>query len=122
MIPLQIYEEGLDLSGGQWQRLAIARALFRTSKLLILDEPTAAIDPIAECDLYNVFLDAAVEKACIIISHRLGSARLADRIIVLKGGQICEQGTHEELMNAKGVYYNMYENQAAWYVKESGNE
>lgn len=118
----KIYDDGIDISGGQWQRLAIARALIGESDILILDEPTAAVDPIAEKELYEAFLRASNDKTCIIISHRLASARMADRIIVLKDGEIIEQGSHDELMKNRGEYYRMFNAQSSWYLKENKNE
>jgi len=110
---------GVDLSGGQWQRIAIARGLYRNHNLIILDEPTAAIDPVEETRIYKLFADLSRDKTAIVITHRLGSAKIADRIIVMDGGQIADTGTHDELMARDGVYKQMYEAQAQWYEKES---
>lgn len=107
---------GTDLSGGQWQRLAIARGLYRQHNLIVLDEPTAAIDPLKETEIYQRFAESARNKTAVIITHRLGSARIADRIVVLDKGRIAEQGTHEELMDRHGLYSEMYHEQAKWYV------
>lgn len=107
---------GTDLSGGQWQRLAIARGLYRQHNLIVLDEPTAAIDPLKETEIYQKFAESAKNKTAVIITHRLGSARIADRIVVLDKGRIAEQGTHEELMGRHGLYSEMYHEQAKWYV------
>lgn len=107
---------GTDLSGGQWQRLAIARGLYRRHNLIVLDEPTAAIDPLKETEIYQKFAESAKNKTAVIITHRLGSARIADRIVVLDKGRIAEQGTHEELMGRQGIYSRMYHEQAKWYV------
>ncbi|WP_341348187.1 ABC transporter ATP-binding protein [Paenibacillus sp. FSL H3-0469] len=107
---------GTDLSGGQWQRVAIARGLFRDSDYMILDEPTAAIDPLEETRLYNDFAALCRDKTAILVSHRLGSVKLADRIIVMKDGRIVQDGTHEELMSTAGEYRTMYEAQRKWYV------
>ncbi len=107
---------GTDLSGGQWQRLAIARGLYRQHNLIVLDEPTAAIDPLKETEIYQKFAESAKNKTAVIITHRLGSARIADRIVVLDKGRIAEQGTHEELMGRHGLYSQMYHEQAKWYV------
>lgn len=111
----KIDENGIDISGGQWQRLAISRACMAGSSFIILDEPTAALDPIAENDLYNNFFQLSQKKGCLIISHRLASARIADRIIVLSDGKIVENGTHEDLMKKKGLYAGMFEAQMQWY-------
>ena len=107
---------GTDLSGGQWQRVAIARGLFRDSDYMILDEPTAAIDPLEETRLYNDFAALCRDKTAILVSHRLGSVKLADRILVMKDGRIVQDGTHEELMSMAGEYQTMYEAQRKWYV------
>ena len=90
--------DGIDLSGGQWQRIAIARGIYRNAKLLLMDEPTAAIDPQQESSLYQTFLRAARGRTCILITHRLGLARIADRIVVLKDGRVVETGSHRELL------------------------
>lgn len=106
---------GVDLSGGQWQRVAIARGFYRRHKLIILDEPTAAIDPLEETRIYNSFAEISRDKTAIIVTHRLGSVRLADRIIVMKKGRIVERGSHDELMKVSGEYARMYESQRQWY-------
>jgi ATP-binding cassette subfamily B protein len=106
---------GSDLSGGQWQKLAIARAYLRDAAVLVLDEPTAALDARAEVEVYRQFRDVAQGRSVLLISHRLGSARLADRILVLAGGQISESGTHAELLARGGHYAILYRTQAAWY-------
>ena len=107
--------DGVDLSGGQWQKIAIARGIYRESKLLLLDEPTSAIDPIQESRLYQTFLRAAEGRTCVIITHRLGLAKIADRVIVLKEGRVVENGSHKELLERKGEYNRMWEAQAGWY-------
>jgi len=107
--------DGIDLSGGQWQRIAIARGLYRTHNFIVLDEPTAAIDPFEETKIYNRFAEISKNKTAIIVTHRLGSVRLADRIIVLRKGRIVETGTHEELLLADGEYKKMYIAQQKWY-------
>lgn len=107
--------DGIDLSGGQWQRVALARGLYRDGRFILLDEPTSAIDPIEEGILYRKFKKMIQNKMGIIVTHRLGSARIADRIIVLKNGKIVEQGKHEELLNKHGYYEKMYQEQAKWY-------
>ncbi len=108
-------EQGQDLSTGQWQRLAIARAYFRDASVLVLDEPTAALDAKAEVEVYQSFTDMSHGKSVILISHRLGCARLADRVVFLDAGRIVEEGTHDELLARGGRYAEMYELQAAWY-------
>jgi ATP-binding cassette subfamily B protein len=108
-------ENGQDLSGGQWQKLALARAYLRNAAVLVLDEPTAALDARAEVEVYRQFRDVSHGKSALLISHRLGSARLADRIIVLENGQIVEEGTHDELLAHNGLYASMFKLQAHWY-------
>lgn len=108
--------DGVDLSGGQWQRIAIGRSFFRTNRLIILDEPTAAIDPLEETAVYNRFANLAKDKTAVIVTHRLGSVRLADRILVMKEGVLAEQGTHEELLLSGGEYARLYKAQEQWYA------
>ncbi len=104
-----------ELSGGQWQRIALARAFFRDAGLLVLDEPTAALDPLAELALFERFAELVAGRTAIMIAHRLGVARLADRVIVLRDGAIAEQGRHDALVAAGGVYAAMFAAQAQWY-------
>jgi ABC-type multidrug transport system fused ATPase/permease subunit len=104
-----------DVSGGQWQRLALARAFFRDADLLVLDEPTAALDPLAELALFTRFAELVEGRTAIMISHRLGMARLADRVLVLAHGAIVEEGRHADLLAAGGRYARMFEAQAQWY-------
>ncbi|NNV04416.1 MAG: ABC transporter ATP-binding protein [Brevibacillus sp.] len=111
--------DGEDLSGGQWQKIALARALFRDSQVVILDEPTASLDPIAEMEIFQNFKLLADKKIAIFISHRMAASRMADRIIVMKEGKIVEMGTHEELMELRQEYYHMYTMQAQWFSAES---
>ena len=108
-------EHGQDLSQGQWQKLAIARAYLRDASVLVLDEPTAALDAKAEVEVYRQFRDVSRGKTVLLISHRLGSARLADRIVFLDNGHVVEEGTHEELVALEGRYAEMYTVQAGWY-------
>jgi ATP-binding cassette subfamily B protein len=107
--------DGADLSGGLWQRVAIARGFYRIHGMIVLDEPTAAIDPIEESNLYRKFAEIAKDKTAIIVTHRLGSAKIADRIVVLDQGRIAETGTHDELMRKAGKYAEMFSAQAQWY-------
>ncbi len=109
---------GIDISGGQWQRVAIARALHKKHKILTMDEPTSAIDPIEESRMYRLFYEISKNKTSFIVTHRLGLAKYADRIIVLKNGKLIEQGTHNDLMEIKGEYYTMHKLQADWYTEE----
>lgn len=109
------FEEGVELSGGQWQRVAIARAFFRDSPVLVLDEPTAALDPLAEHELFERLRDLAVGRTVILISHRFSTVRSADRILVLDEGRLIEEGTHDALMAARGHYAEMFTIQASPY-------
>jgi ATP-binding cassette subfamily B protein len=111
-------EDGIDLSGGQWQRIAIARALMRlsTAEMLIFDEPTAALDPKTEHEIYSIFRQIAAGKTTIVISHRLGLAKIADRIAVMENGKIAEIGTHDELIASNGIYCSMFTRQASSYI------
>lgn len=109
-------EGGVDLSGGQWQKIAIARLLYSKAPINILDEPTAAMDAIAESKIYELFQKLNIGKFNILITHRMGAARIADEILVLQNGAVVEQGKHDWLMNIEnGVYRNMYESQRQWY-------
>ena len=109
------YREGVELSVGQWQKLAIARAYIRPAEILVLDEPASALDARAEADVYNRFAQIADKRAVLLISHRLGSCRLADRTLVLKEGRLAEEGSHRELIAMNGEYAELYRNQAQWY-------
>jgi ABC-type multidrug transport system fused ATPase/permease subunit len=110
-------KQGVNFSGGQWQKIALARALVREeARLMILDEPTAALDPIAEAKLYEKFQKVAGDRTVILVSHRLGATKLADRILVFDAGKIVEEGNHDELMKLNGRYTQMYNAQAQWYA------
>ena len=115
----RLEEDGIDVSKGQWQRIAISRAFLSNADFIILDEPTASLDPIAESKLYESFSSVLQTRGCILISHRLASARLAERIIVIEGGEVIETGSHDELMQSKGLYSVMYEEQSEWYKEVS---
>lgn len=111
----KLEEDGIDLSGGQWQRVAISRACLSDSAFIILDEPTAALDPVAENEMYEAFSAVLKNKGCIMISHRLASAKLADTIFVIHAGVVAEKGTHEELLSQNGLYSKMFTAQSSWY-------
>jgi ATP-binding cassette subfamily B protein len=116
----RIYDEkGQDLSTGQWQKLAIARAYFRDAQVLVLDEPTAALDARSEVEVYRQFQEMSQGKSVLLISHRLGSTQLADRIVFLDHGQITEEGSHQTLMQNGGQYADMFALQAEWYKQET---
>jgi len=109
------FEEGVDLSGGEWQKIALARAYMRDAQVLILDEPTAALDARAEYEVFLRFSELVAGRMAVLISHRFSTVRMADRIIVLKNGSVVEQGTHEELLAAPGLYEELFRMQAAGY-------
>jgi len=109
------FEGGVDLSGGEWQKIALARAYMRDAQLLILDEPTATLDARAEYEVFLRFAELTSGRMSVLISHRFSTVRMADRILVLAGGAITEQGTHRELVNQGGLYAELFELQAAGY-------
>jgi len=111
----KILEGGQDISGGEWQRVAIARSLISRAPVKILDEPTAALDPISESKVYSEFEKLMRGKTTVFISHRLGSTKLADEILVIDDGKIIERGTHEALMETNGEYAVMFQAQSQWY-------
>ncbi len=113
-----VYEDGVELSGGQTQRLMLARALYKNAPILVLDEPTAALDPIAENDIYQKYNEMTQGRTSLFISHRLASTRFCDRILYLKDGKIAEAGTHEELLKQGGGYADLFEVQSKYYRKE----
>ncbi|MDE6110553.1 MAG: ABC transporter ATP-binding protein/permease [Eubacterium sp.] len=116
-----VYKEAVDFSGGEKQKLLLAKAIYKNSPILILDEPTAALDPIAENELYLKYNEMTDNKISFFISHRLSSTRFCDKILFIKDGRIAESGTHEELMALKGAYYRMYQIQS-YYYKEMGGD
>lgn len=116
-----VYKDAVDFSGGEKQKLLLAKAIYKNAPVLILDEPTAALDPIAENELYLKYNEITSNKISFFISHRLSSTRFCDRILFIKGGRIAESGTHDELMALKGLYYRMYQIQS-YYYKENGGE
>ena len=111
----RLFKQGRDLSGGEWQKVAIARSYMRDAELIILDEPTAALDAKAEAEVFSRFKGLASGKTAVIISHRFSTVRMADRILVLEHGKILEAGTHEELLEKSGRYAELFELQAAGY-------
>ena len=118
----QVYEDGILLSGGEMQRLMLARALYKNAPVLLLDEPTAALDPIAENDIYQKYAAMTVGRTSVFISHRLASTRFCDRILLIDGGVIAEQGSHEELLARGGKYAELFEVQSKYYREEGEND
>ena len=114
-----VYKNAADFSGGEKQKLLLAKAVYKNASVLILDEPTAALDPISENELYLKYNELTEDKLSFFISHRLSSTRFCDRILFIKDGAVAESGTHEELMAKKGAYYRMYQTQSMYY-KEMG--
>ena len=120
----QLYEDGIALSGGEAQKLMLARALYKDAPILVLDEPTAALDPIAENQIYLQYQEMTQGKTSLFISHRLASTQFCDRILYLKDGRIAEEGTHHDLIALGGEYAALYEKQSCWYredYEESGS-
>jgi len=116
----RMFEDGgIELSGGQWQKLSIARAFYKNSDILIMDEPTASLDPLAEQDVFNRFAELSVGKISVFVSHRLGSAVTAGKIVVLDAGEVKETGTHEELMRLGGIYTHLFTTQRDRYLSEA---
>jgi len=111
----RLFEGGHDLSGGEWQRLALARIMYRNADIWILDEPTSSLDPEAEAGIFAELKENLRGRIGIVISHRFSTVRIADRIAVIVGGKVTELGTHEELMRNKGRYAELFEIQAAGY-------
>ncbi len=114
----QLYADGIALSGGEAQKLMLARALYKDAPVLVLDEPTAALDPVAENQIYLQYQEMTQEKTSLFISHRLASTQFCDRILYLKDGQVAEEGTHQELIALGGEYAGLYEKQSCWYKCE----
>lgn len=110
-------QEGIEISGGEKQKIALARALYRDAPLVILDEPTSALDPLAEQDIYQRFNEMVSDKTAIFISHRMSSCRFCDEVVVFDEGEIVETGRHEELVaSTSGIYHRMWEAQAQYYM------
>ena len=112
-------ENGVELSGGQWQKLSVARAFYKNSDILILDEPTASLDAIAEREIFDCFTELKKDKLTVFVSHRLSSAVSASKIIVISDGEIIECGTHDELMAKQGEYYHLFTTQAERYTTDT---
>ena len=115
-------ESGIELSGGQWQKLSVSRAFYKESEILILDEPTASLDAIAEQEIFRQFRELSSGKITVFVSHRLSSAVDADKIVVLEYGRVVELGTHEELMSLGGRYHELFTTQASRYIAATENE
>ncbi|MCI8717179.1 MAG: ABC transporter ATP-binding protein [Lachnospiraceae bacterium] len=116
----KITKNSVDISGGQWQRIAVARTLFNPALVRILDEPTAALDPVAESNIYKMFGRISTGKTTIFITHRLGAAKLADEIIVINDGKVAEKGNHNKLVQLGGIYASMFDSQKSWYQTDEG--
>ena len=117
----EVYEDAVMLSGGETQRLMLARALYKDAPCILLDEPTAALDPIAEADVYAKYHEMTKDRSSVYISHRLASTRFCDRIVLIADGKIAEEGTHEELMKRGGRYAQLFEVQSKYY-REGGED
>ena len=115
----ELKEDGVSVSGGEAQKIAIARALYKDAPFIVLDEPTAALDPIAEAEIYSKFNDIAGDKTAIYISHRLSSCKFCDEIAVFDGGKVVQMGAHEQLVQEEsGLYYRLWEAQAQYYQQK----
>lgn len=114
----KVFAGGTDLSGGEWQRVAISRGFMRNATLVVLDEPTASLDPQAEADVFRRFLSMSDERTTFVVSHRLGSARFCDRVLVLQNGSLIENGTHTDLLAQEGEYARMWALQSQWYNRD----
>ena len=120
MLYKDLTEDGVDVSGGEAQKIAIARALYKDAPFIILDEPTAALDPIAEAEIYSKFNDIAGDKTAIYISHRLSSCKFCDEIAVFHKGSVIQHGTHAELVaDVSGKYHELWNAQAQYYVEKT---
>ena len=118
MLYKDLSDDGVDVSGGEAQKIAIARALYKDAPFIILDEPTAALDPIAEAEIYSKFNDIAGDKTAIYISHRLSSCKFCDEIAVFHEGAVIQQGTHDELLSDEnGKYHELWSAQAQYYTE-----
>ena len=117
----RITQQGTELSGGQLQRLLLARALYKDAPVLVLDEPTAALDPLAGQEIYEQYQQFTAGKTAVFISHRLASTRFCDRIILLEEGRVAESGTHEQLLALNGKYAEMFRVQSRYYQEDEGS-
>ncbi|MBW3535200.1 MAG: ATP-binding cassette domain-containing protein, partial [Gemmatimonadetes bacterium] len=115
------FDGGANLSGGEWQKIALARAYMREARVLVLDEPTAALDARAEYQVFQRFSELTAGRMAVLISHRFSTVRMADRILVLDGGRVIEDGSHDELVEAGGVYAELFNLQAAGYRAGAGS-
>lgn len=106
---------GTELSGGQWQKIAIARAYYRNRDFIVLDEPTSNLDPLAEAEVFKKYITMSEGKTVIMVTHRISVASLADRVVVFKDGEIVEDGSHDNLLMNNGEYARLYSTQAQWY-------
>ena len=109
------WDNGCELSIGQWQKIAISRAILRNASILVLDEPSSALDPKSEYEMFQKMRNLMIGKMSIMITHRFSNVRIVDKIFVMKEGEIVEFGTHEVLMKKKGEYFNLYNIQAEYY-------
>lgn len=107
---------GTELSGGQWQRIAIARGIYRGRNIMILDEPTSAIDPLEETKLYEKFAELAQGRTALLVTHRIGLTKIADRIMVMDQGKLVQMGTYNELAEADGKFRELLQAQRKWYM------
>lgn len=115
------FEEGHQLSGGQWQKMALSRAFMRRAPVVVLDEPTAAIDAEAEAEIFGRLKDVARGATALVIAHRFSTVRMADRIVVMENGKVIEHGVHQDLLSAGGVYARLFRLQASGYLTEAAS-
>ncbi|MCL2813711.1 MAG: ABC transporter ATP-binding protein/permease [Oscillospiraceae bacterium] len=111
----KIFDNGTDISAGEWQKIAIARSVYRDCPFMVLDEPTASLSPMTETKIYNKFAEISAGHTLLLISHRLGSTKLSEKLLVLDGGKIAEEGSHGELIQKNGIYAEMFGSQRSWY-------